>query len=57
MPKATTKRTKTKMVKPRAPEEPAADPVNAVTTATAVAEPPSDELQPLTISVEMVEEV
>ena len=45
------------MVKPRAPEEPAADPVNAVTTATAVAEPPSDELQPLTISVEMVEEV
>src|SRR6266704_1370172 len=56
MPRATTKRAKTKMVKPRAPEEPVADPVNAVTTATAVAEPPSDELQPPTTPVEMVEE-
>src|ERR1043166_6747115 len=56
MPRATTKRAKTKMAKPRALEEPAPNAIDGAQTVTAVAEPPSDELQPPTTPVEMAEE-
>src|SRR6266513_183576 len=70
MPRATTKRAKTKMAKPKALEEQAPnasdsapnasdgdlDASDGAPAATAVAEPPSDELQPPTTPVEMAEE-
>src|SRR5262245_27789506 len=56
MPRTTTKRAKTKMPKASAVEEPAPDGMEAVATATAVAEPSSDELQPPTTPVETSED-
>src|SRR4030095_8756310 len=56
MPRATTKRPKARTPKASPLEDQSPDTTDAAVTATAVAEPPSDELQPPTTPVETSEE-